>query len=85
MCSGDRYLDLVTAVEDPAQGTLDTTAQDAEQIQVSRHLYLVLVMLTEDAHWSSSAAADVPKVQSSDSGENAGEVERSVTGGLGHR
>ena len=65
MCSGDRYLDLVKAIEDPAQGTLDTTVRDAEQIQVSRHLHLVLVMLTEDAalrivqavHDSNGAAA----------------------------
>ena len=49
MCSGDRYPDLVTAVEDPAQGTMDTTRWDPEQIQVSRHLCLILVMLTEDA------------------------------------
>ena len=49
MCSGDRYPDLVTAVEDPAQGTMDTTLWDAEQIQVSRHRYLIVVMLTEDA------------------------------------
>ena len=49
MCSGDRYPDLVTAVEDPAQETMDTTCWDAEQIQVSRHQYLILVMLTEDA------------------------------------
>ena len=25
MCSGDRYLQLVTAIEDPAQGPMDTT------------------------------------------------------------
>ena len=85
MCSGDRYPDLVTAIEDPAQGTLDTTLWDAEQIQVSRHLYLILLVLTEDAalrivqavhdQRSRSTAADVPKVQSSDAGENAGEVE----------
>ena len=49
MCSGDRYPYLVRAVEDPAQGTMDTTLWGEEQIQVSRHLYLILVMLTEDA------------------------------------
>ena len=49
MCSGDRYPELVTAIEDPAQGPMDTTRWDAEQIQVSRHLYLILVMLTEEA------------------------------------
>ena len=43
MCSGDRYPKLVTAIEDPAQGPMDTTRWDAEQIQVSRHLYLILV------------------------------------------
>ena len=48
VCSNDRHPDLVTAVEDPAQGTMDTTRWDAEQIQVSRHQYLILVMLTED-------------------------------------
>ena len=36
-------------MEDPAQGTLDTMLWDLEQVQVLRHLYLVLVMLTEDA------------------------------------
>ena len=49
MCIGDRYPDFVTAVGDPARGTMDTTLWDPEQIQVSRHLYLILVMLTEDA------------------------------------
>ena len=49
MCSGDRYPDLVRAFEDPVQGTMDTTLWDEEQIQVSRHLFLILVMLTEDA------------------------------------
>ena len=48
MCSGDRYPELVTATEDPAQGPMDTARWDAEQIQVSRHLYLTLVMLTEE-------------------------------------
>ena len=47
MCSGDRYPDLVTAVEDPAQEMMDTTRWEAEQMQVSRHLYLILVMLTD--------------------------------------
>ena len=47
MCSGDP--DLVRAVEDPAQATMDTTLWDEEQIQVSRYLYLILVMLMEDA------------------------------------
>ena len=49
MCSGDRYPELVTAIEDPAQGPVDTTRWDAELMQVSRHLYLILVMLTEEA------------------------------------
>ena len=49
MCKGDRYLDLVAAVEDPAQGTMDTMLWDLEQVQVLRHLYLALVMMTEDA------------------------------------
>ena len=49
MCKGDRYLDLVAAVEDPAQGTMDTMLWDLEQVQVLRHLYLALVMLTENA------------------------------------
>ena len=49
MCSGDRYPELVTATEDPAQGPMDTTRWDSEQIQVSRHLYLILGMLTEEA------------------------------------
>ena len=35
-CSDDRYPELVTAVEDQAQGPMDTTRWDAEQIQVSR-------------------------------------------------
>ena len=39
----------MAAGEDPAQGTMDTTLWDPEQIQVSRHLYLILAMLTEDA------------------------------------
>ena len=45
----DRYPELVTAIEDPAQGPMDTTRWDAEQIQVSRYLFLILVMLTEEA------------------------------------
>ena len=49
LCSGDRYPELVTAIEDPAQGPMETTRWNAQQIQVSRHLYLSLVMLTEDA------------------------------------
>ena len=49
MCSGDSYPELVTAIEDPAQGPMDTTRWDVEQIQVSRHLYLILVMLTEES------------------------------------
>ena len=49
MCSGDRYPDLVTAIEDPAQGPMVTTRWDAEQIQVSRNLCLILVMLTDEA------------------------------------
>ena len=49
MCSGGRYPELVTAIEDPAQGPMDTTHWDAEQIQVSRHLCLILVMLTEES------------------------------------
>ena len=49
MCSGDRYPELVTAIEDPPQGPMDTTRWDVEQIQVSQHLYLILVMLTEGA------------------------------------
>ena len=44
MCSGDKYPELVTAIEDPAQGPMDTTRWDAEQIQVSRHLILVVLM-----------------------------------------
>ena len=48
VCSGDRHPDLVTAIEDPTQRPMDTTRWDAEQIQVSRHLYLILVMLTEE-------------------------------------
>ena len=85
MCSGDRYPELVTAIEDPAQGPMDTTRWDAEQIQVSRHLYLILVMLTEEAalrivqavHDSNGAGAlqvAAPKVQSSDAGENVSKV-----------
>ena len=35
MCSGDRYPELVMAVEDPAQGPMGTTRWDAEQVQVS--------------------------------------------------
>ena len=64
MCSGDRYPELVTAMEDPTQGPMDTTRWEAEQIEVSRHLYLILVMLTEEsavrivqAHDSSGAQA----------------------------
>ena len=49
MCSGDRYPALLTAVEDPAQGMVDTTNWDPEQIQVSRQLYLILVMVTKEA------------------------------------
>ena len=64
MCKGDRYLDLVAAVEDPAQGTMDTMLWDLEQVQILRHLYLVLVMLTEDAALTQ---------------KNAGKIERSVT------
>ena len=48
MCIGDRYPDLVTA-EDVAQRAMDTALWDPEQIQVSRHLHLILMMLTEDA------------------------------------
>ena len=49
MCSGDRYPELVTAIEDQAQGPIDTTRWDEEQMQFSRHLYLILVILTEEA------------------------------------
>ena len=49
MCIGDRHADLVTAVEDPTQRTMDIAVWDPEQVQASRHLYLTLVMLTEGA------------------------------------
>ena len=49
MCSGDMYPELVTATKDSAQGPMDTSRWDAEQSQVSQHLYLILVMLTEEA------------------------------------
>ena len=49
MCTGDKYPELVTAIEDPAQRPMDTTRWDAEQIQVSQHLHLILVMLTEES------------------------------------
>ena len=51
-------------MEDPAQGTMDTMLWDLEQVQVLRHLYLVLVMVTEDAALTQ---------------KNAGKIERSVT------
>ena len=49
MCLGDRCLNRLTVVEDPASGTIDMTLWDQEQVQVSRNLNLILVMLTEDA------------------------------------
>ena len=47
MCSDDSYLDSVAAVEDTAQGTMDTTRWKAEQIQVLRHWHLILAKMKE--------------------------------------
>ena len=58
MCTGDKYPELVTAIEDPAQRRMDTTRWDAEQIQVSQHLHLILVMLTEESQLRIAEAVD---------------------------
>ena len=49
LCMGSRYPDLVTAVEDSAQGPMTMANWAPDQSQGSRQLYLTLVMLTEEA------------------------------------
>ena len=49
MCSGHRYPELVAAIQGSSKGPMDTTRRDAEQTQVSRNLYLILVIVTEKA------------------------------------
>ena len=63
MCIGARYPNLMTAVEDPAQGAIDTALWDPEQIQVSRQLYMIMVMLTEDVALRIVQAVQTPLEQ----------------------
>ena len=87
-----RYPELVAAVEDPAQGSMTMANWAPEQSQVSRQLYLILVLLTEEA-----ALRIVQALHDSNGAEalrllyrrcnplTQGQVERGATGGLRHR
>ena len=49
LCMGEREPSMVAAVKDPAQGPMTMANWAPDQSQVSRQLYLILVMLTEEA------------------------------------